>query len=71
MIAVSTGREEMPWLTVRRDEMERLDRLAGMVDELSDDSLGLATALRKTPAYLRAIAGSALATAGFHQIAIG
>ena len=54
------GREEVPWLTVRRDEIERLERLASLVDQLSDEPLGLAIALRNTPTYQRSISGSAL-----------
>lgn len=50
-----TGREEVPWLTVRHDEIERLDRLAAIVDDLSDDPGGLAAALRRTPTYVRAL----------------
>lgn len=50
-----SGRDEVPWLTVRADEIERLERLASVVDKVSDDPLGLASALRKTPTYLRTI----------------
>jgi hypothetical protein len=48
-------RDEVPWLTVRRDEMDRLERLASVVDKVSDDPFGLAAALRKTPTYQRTI----------------
>lgn len=55
-----SGRDEVPWLTVRTDEIERLERLASVVDKVSDDPLGLASALRKTPTYLRTISEFAL-----------
>jgi hypothetical protein len=54
------GRDEIPWLTVRSDEIERLERLASLVDEVSDDPSGLATVLRKTPTYVRSISGAGL-----------
>ena len=53
--ATMTGRDEVPWLTVRRDDLERLDRLAVVVDSISDDPYGLAAALRKTPTFLKSI----------------
>ena len=55
-----SGRDEVPWLTVRADEIERLERLASVVDKVSDDPFGLATALRKTPTYQRTISDFAL-----------
>lgn len=60
-----SGRDEVPWLTVRTDEIERLERLASVVDKVSDDPLGLATALRKTPTYLRTISEFALPRESF------
>jgi hypothetical protein len=48
--------DELPWLTVRRDDVERLDRLAAIVDEVTASPDGLARALRNTPSYLNAIA---------------
>jgi hypothetical protein len=47
---------ELQWLTVRHDDVERLDRLAAIVDEVTASPDGLARALRNTPAYLNAIA---------------
>lgn len=54
------GRDEVPWLTVRADEIERLDRLASVVDRVSDDPFGLAAALRNTRTYQRTISDFAL-----------
>lgn len=51
---------DVPWLTVRRDEIERLEKLASVVDRVSDDPYGLAAALRKTPTYQRTISEFAL-----------
>jgi hypothetical protein len=51
-----TERDEVPWLTVRRDEMARLERLAAILDEVSGDPFGLAAALRNTPTYQRTVA---------------
>jgi hypothetical protein len=48
--------DELPWLTVRRDDVERLHRLAAIVDEVTASPDGLARALRNTPSYLNAIA---------------
>ena len=58
--AIMTGRDEVPWLTVRRDDLERLDRLAVVVDRISDDPYGLAAALRKTPTFLKSIPAPAV-----------
>ncbi len=51
---------EVPWLTVRHDEIERLEQLAALVDRVSDDPRGLAAALRNTPTYQRTISELAL-----------
>jgi hypothetical protein len=48
--------DELPWLTVRHDDVERLDRLAAIVDEVTPSADGLAHALRNTPTYLKALA---------------
>jgi hypothetical protein len=55
-----TERDELPWLTIRRDEIERLERVAALVDEVSADPCGLAMALRRTPTYQRSIVAFAL-----------
>ena len=55
-----SGRDEVPWLTARADEIERLERLASVVDKVSDDPFGLAAALRKTRTYQRTISDFAL-----------
>lgn len=68
---MSTAREEMPWLTIRRDDVERLDRLASIVDKLSDDPLGLAAALRKTPTYVNAIANVDASATGPRTSGVG
>lgn len=60
-----SGRDEVPWLTVRIDEIERLERLASVVDKVSDDPFGLAAALRKTPTYMRTISEFALPREAF------
>ena len=60
-----SGRDEVPWLTVRADEIERLERLASVVDKVSDDPFGLAAALRKTPTYQRSISEFALPRESF------
>jgi hypothetical protein len=46
---------ELPWLTVRHDEVVRMERLADVVDQLTADPNGLAAALRNTPTYLKAL----------------
>jgi hypothetical protein len=61
-----TERDEVPWLTIRRDEIERLEQLAAIVDVVSDDPLGLAVALRNTPTYRKTISAFSNPTNGCH-----
>jgi hypothetical protein len=48
--------DKLPWLTVRDDDVGRLDRLASLVDEVTASPDGLARVLRNTPTYLKAFA---------------
>jgi hypothetical protein len=43
--------EELSWLTVRPDDIAKLERLATIVDDVSAHPHGLAVALRRTPSY--------------------
>lgn len=52
--------DELPWLTARHDDVERLDRLAAIVDDVTTSADGLARALRNTPTYLKALAADDL-----------
>jgi hypothetical protein len=51
-----SAQEDVPWLTLRPDDLDRLERLASVVDKVSDDPFGLAFALRKTRAYEKTVA---------------
>jgi hypothetical protein len=59
-----TERDDVPWMTVRRDEMDRLEQLAAIVDVMSDDPRGLAAALRNTPTYRKTISAFAVPADG-------
>jgi hypothetical protein len=60
--------DELPWLTLRHDDVEKLDRLAAIVDEVTVSPDGLARALRNTPAYLNAIAADGARARGSSSV---
>jgi hypothetical protein len=60
--------DELPWLTLRHDDVEKLDRLAAIVDEVTASPDGLACALRSTPAYLNAIAADRARVPGSNTV---